>query len=86
MTYYERYKDERLAYQTAYNLLHKEKYVNYQHEYYKRVVKPNKHISVCSSKKIKCNPDEKAIVLLYERTQYVREYELPENYFKVEFK
>jgi hypothetical protein len=46
MSYYDRHREERLAYQKAYNEVYGDKYSQYQKYYYENVIKPKKPIIV----------------------------------------
>jgi hypothetical protein len=46
MSYYDTHREERLAYQKAYNEVYGDKYSQYQKYYYENVIKPKKPIIV----------------------------------------
>jgi hypothetical protein len=72
MSYYDRYREERLAYQKMYNEANKERCSEYQKEYYNKVTKLKYNIATKAS--LKCNPTKKS-----------PKYDLPPDRFKVVF-
>lgn len=96
MSYYDRHKEERLAYQKAYNEVNKEKYVEYQRKYFIEVIKPKKPIVVKPVKEPRVKilkepaPPKEPKPRKELKTKSKRKAEvvhnIPESLFYVEFK